>query len=194
LAAVVASLVCAVLLAACGFIPPVLFTLPASPTAATTPSTYSIEVDAARTLAIREVRAEAVNNWSTMYNDRKASACFVKHWPSLSVYERWWTSNWGPVNAGPGDLPSKTAPLKVLSASGDDQHQIVVIEALDPTFLQPPVELFVLRQFASGWAILNWLPYKPSDVSNGSAPYRVPDWRWDPCLSVRAYTPGFGDP
>lgn len=185
--AVLQSLVMAALLAACVSLGE------AGPTSTTTPSTYSVKVAAARALAIREVRAEAVNDWSTMYRDRKASACFLKRWPRLGTYEQWWTSNWGPVNSGPGDLPSATAPLKVLSGAGDDQHQIVVIEALDPTFLQAPVELFVLRQFTGGWAILNWLPYSPGDVSNGSPPYRVPDQRWDPCVSSRAYTPGVGD-
>jgi len=188
------ALAAVVLLAGCGVLPEGGLLPGSGPTAATTPSSYTVKVSAARALAIREVKAEAVNDWSTMYHDRSASACFVKHWPSLSAYKRWWNSNWGPVNAGPGDLPSATAPLKVLSGTGDDQHQIVVIESLDPTFFEPPVELFLLRQFAGGWAILNWLPYNPSNVSNGSAPYRVSDQRWDPCLSVRAYTPGVGDP
>lgn len=180
------ALVVMMLLAGCGL------TLPGASTAVSTPSTYSVKVGAARTLAIRELRAEAVNDWSTMYEDRKASACFAKHWPTLGAYKHWWTSNWGPVNSGPGDLPSATEPIKVLSGAGDSDHQIVVLESLDPTFINPFQELDVLRRFSAGWAILNWLPYLPSHVSNGSAPYRVSNQRWDPCYSAMAYTPGMG--
>ena len=95
-AGLVAAMV--VLLVGCASIP---LTAPSGPTAASTPSTYSVKVTAARALAIRELRAEAVNDWATMYDDRKASACFTKHWPTLSAYESWWTSNWGLSTAAP---------------------------------------------------------------------------------------------
>ncbi len=186
--ALVMSVAVASLLAGCA---PFLQT---SPTAVTTPSSYTVKVDAARTLATREVRAEGRNDWTTMYDDRKASTCFRDHWPTLGTYEDWWLNNWGALNNGPGEEPSPSAPLKVLSGTGDEQHQIVVVEALDPTFVTPPMDLYLLRQFATGWAILNWLPYNALEVTNGSAPYRVPSKAWDPCAGAVAYTPDDGPP
>jgi hypothetical protein len=180
---VVISLAGAVLFAGCAP------TLAASPTAVTTPTSYTVQVAEARTLAMREVRAESRSDWATMYADRQASACFRDHWPSLGVYKRWWLANWGPLNNGPGEEPSPSAPLKVLSGTGDDQHQIVVVAAFDPTFGTLPMELYVLRQFASGWAILNWLPYSALEVTNGNPPYRVPTQAWNPCAGAQAYTP-----
>jgi hypothetical protein len=178
--AVVVSVAVAALLAGCAPF------LQASPTATTTPSTYTVVVPAARTLAIRDLRARGGNDWATLYADRKASACFVRHWPSVAAYKGWWLANWGPMSSGPGEVPGPSAPFTVLSVSGDDQHQIVVLQSLDPTFMTPPKELYVLRQFAAGWAILNWLPYEISDVS---PPYRVASKYWDPCVDAVPYTP-----